>query len=140
MWKLTRQPHRVFARNPLLAVVFAVDFEPILKIGEGKSIPDFQELIRARFPSFTEGEVMEFEIKAPGNFETRQEKAFEFSASGDLKVVLAPRRLSRDARVHWSRDELYDDIRLILGALQEVYKPIVITRVGLRYINLFDRV
>lgn len=139
MWKLVREPHRVFARNPLAAVIFALDFEPILKIEDGNGIPDFQDSIRSRFPKYSEGMLIDVVI-TPDRAETRQAKAHEFSASESLKVVLSSRSVSRDARTHKSREELVDDVSLVLRALEDTYKPILVQRVGLRYVNIFDAV
>lgn len=138
VWKLEKRALKVYERNPLLAVIFAVDFEPILKIGEGHNVPDFQERIRARFPQYSEGQSIEIKIEGPGRTAVKEEKAFEFSATPQvIKVVLSPHRLSRDAREHKSRDVLISDVKLLVDALAETYKPVA-TRVGLRYVNLID--
>jgi uncharacterized protein (TIGR04255 family) len=120
--------------------LFAVDFEPILKIGEGHKVPEFQERLRARFPQFSEGQSVEVKITAPGQIETRLEKAYEFGSLANSKIVLSPRRLSREADKHQTREEVFRDIALIVEALDDIYKPITVHRVGLRYVNLFDAV
>ena len=51
-WRLPEHDLHTYPRNPLVAVVAQLRFDPILKIAD--RVADFQDRVRARFPKFEE--------------------------------------------------------------------------------------
>lgn len=135
-WQLDEHPHRVFPRNPLVAVIVDLRFSPILKVGKG--IPDFQDLVRDRLPAFQEDVARVVNIQPMGGIEVREEKVFAFVRE-TTKLTLTSGSLSIEARGHTSREELFRDFTLGLTALQETFAPIHPQRLGLRYVNIIDK-
>ncbi|MCC5858600.1 MAG: TIGR04255 family protein [Ectothiorhodospiraceae bacterium] len=138
-WRLTRNELREYPRNPLVAVVGQLRFHPILKIGRGQHIEDFQDRIRHRFPLFSEEEQHSVRI-LPDGIESRRERRFQFlTTDKSLKLSLGETSLSLESRDHRSHREFIEDFDLAACALKAVFEPINSTRLGLRYVNVLDR-
>jgi uncharacterized protein (TIGR04255 family) len=138
VWKVPKSKHQIFGRNPLTMVVCALDFDPILRISEGKGVGEFQELVRHRFPQYSEGETLDVKITTE-QVETQKTKAFEFSSADEkTKLTMGSRRIARETRAHQSSIALIEDMSLALRALSDIYSPVAFRRLGLRYINIVD--
>jgi uncharacterized protein (TIGR04255 family) len=136
-WRLPEHQHRTFSRNPLVAVIAQLRFDPILKIQA--TVAEFQDKVRGRFPRYeqTEGQAIEL---APGGMRVRKVADFRFSAKTEpTTVVLGDQGLAIEYRAHQHRDVLFTDFELVANALDQVYRPISPTRLGLRYVNVIDR-
>jgi uncharacterized protein (TIGR04255 family) len=141
-WRLEAREHRVFERNPLVAVVVQVRFHPILKL-EAR-VPEFQDQIRSRFPVFEKRHVQQVTFQVtpgPANkVDVRHEDQFLFArADGSASLMLGPGSLTLENRSHLHHKELLDDFVPALKALEQVFRPVAPLRLGLRYINVIDR-
>lgn len=136
-WALPSQPHRVFERNPLVAVVVELRFFTILKVPD--RIADYQDRLRGTFPIFRE--VTQQLVKlGPAPVEVKAEKLFNFAKPDEAAVLtLSTASLSLEARRHERREHFISDAKLGLDSLAAVYGSIVINRLGLRYVNVVDR-
>lgn len=137
IWKFKRHNRRVYPRNPLDTVVAQLKFQPILRIGAGGSIADYQDLIRSRFPGFGEGEIRSLTVGPDTNVASKSEKVFHFLRDTDkCQVQLSADNVLVETKDHKNRDDLLADLEVVVGALEKVYSPIQPTRFGVRYINV----
>lgn len=140
----------VFGKNPLDQVICQIRFPPILKIDT--EVPaDFQERIRQEFPEFSEkieinldlthdknspisSEMIPKVVKAPGT------KNYEFSSEDNIWKINLTRNFVALSTSHYERWELFKG-KLVpaFQALQDIYKPSHISRIGLRYIDVIQR-
>ncbi len=143
----SESPRVIYERNPLHEVICQLQFPPILKI-VGDSPFQFQEAIRARFPSLQE----RFQdVEAPPGVPAtvlemlrglakRQVIGYEFmSEDGRWKVALTRDFLAISTSRYSRWEEFQEQLTLPLKALVEVYNPSFFSRVGLRYQNLIRR-
>ncbi len=136
IWQLTQQPHKVYPRNPLVAVIVDLRFSPILKIAKG--VPEFQDMVRNSFPEFREETSRFVNLQPLGGIEISEDKVFSFIRE-TTKLSLSTGALTLEARGHHDREELIRDFSVGLEALKKIYSPIHALRLGLRYINLVDK-
>jgi uncharacterized protein (TIGR04255 family) len=130
--------HETFERNPLVAVVVQLRFNPILKIG--KHVADFQDKVRERFPGYAEGESEIVRFRPPSNVEVKKQPHFLFhSVDGAKTVTLGVEAVAIENRDHRGHREMLDDVALVVDSLLDYYGPIVPTRLGMRYINNLSR-
>lgn len=135
-WTLSDHPHRVFARNPIVAVVTQLRFDPILKVRE--YVPEFQDAIRQSFPKFEEREA-EFLDVSPAGVRVQKATEFVFRSRDDVAtVVLGTNAVGLDYRIHRQRSDLLRHAALAYGKAIELLKCSP-TRLGLRYTNVIDR-
>lgn len=140
IWQIERSKHKVFARNPLDTVIAQLKFQPILRIGSGKGVPDFQDLIRKSFSGYAEGEIRNVHVGPDTQVSTKVEKVYHFLRESDsCKVQLSSDNVLLEAKDHRSRDELLEDFGVVMGALEQIYSPIDSTRFGVRYINIIRK-
>ena len=78
-WTVRAQPHKVFVRNPLVAVIVELRFFPILKLAEKDKVADFQELVRATFPAFQDVTRQLVNVGPAAPVEVRSERLLHFA-------------------------------------------------------------
>jgi uncharacterized protein (TIGR04255 family) len=140
IWQIDKKKRQVFDRNPLSNVVVQLRFRPILRIGEGKGVADFQELVRQSFPGYVENEIRNFTIDIETQVSTKREKAFQFIRPEDeCKVQLSSDNVLIETTNHRNRDNLIRDMEIVTNALTEVFSPINTQRLGVRYINVIRK-
>lgn len=138
IWKFPYYQHAVYQRNPLVAVVVDLRFSPILKISTG--VPEFQDHVRVAFPDFLEESTRVVNLQPLGPIEVKEDKIFSFLNQSQSKLSLTTGALTLEARGHHDREQLIRDFTVGLRALEESFRPIRVLRLGLRYINLLDKV
>jgi uncharacterized protein (TIGR04255 family) len=126
-------------RSPLVRVVAQVRFPGILKINNKESVALFQEEIRRAYPLFEQeiGQQLHIEM-TPGAPIMRQDPnvVWRFlDAERNWRVTLGTDTVSLEAENYSSRDEFVSRLNNILGAMQLIFDPRIVLRVGLRYIN-----
>ena len=126
---------------PLNEVVCQVKFPPVLRIGK-ESPSDLQEKVRDRFPQLEVEQAVQVQVPGIGSRggPTVHSPApvYRFkSPEGERSISLAIDFLavSTNRYSHW--DSFLQDLLFAWDAVQEVYKPPYLTRVGLRYVNEF---
>lgn len=136
-WKLPPQDHRVFERNPLVAVIVELRYHPILKVPA--KVADYQETVRARFPAFQQLQTQTINL-GPGPVQVRPSETYCFAKPDESAMLsLSTASLSLESRKHARREQLLADVKLGLDALLRVYGELSMTRLGLRYVNLVDK-
>ena len=138
----------VYSRNPLHEVICQLQFPPILKI-VGTSPFEFQEAIRAKFPSLQER--FQDEVEAPAgvpaavlemlrSLAKRRVIGYDFTSEDNRWKVVLTRDFLAISTGDYSRwEEFREQLTLPLQALIQVYSPSSFSRVGLRYQNLIRR-
>ena len=136
-WTLPSQPHRVFERNPLVAVIVELRFFPILKVPA--KVADYQDSVRTTFPAFQEAS-RQMVTLGPAPVEVRAEQFFAFSkADESATLTLSTSSLSLEVRQHERREQLFADVKVGVDALSAVFGPIASKRLGLRYVDVVDQ-
>ena len=137
-WQLEQKPHRHFARNPLAVVVTQLRFHPILKVDA--KVADFQDAVRAHFPTFGTQMSKQVTLLAGESIEVRDEKVFLFSSpADDLTISLGVNSIALESKKYTHHRDFLAKADLAFKALEAVYRPIAPTRLGLRYVNVIKR-
>lgn len=139
-WSIPTAEYARFRRNPIQLVVTQLRYHPILKVGE--KVPDFQDLVRGRFPAYSVQNGQSVVFQGMGQAASvNQQRVFQFdkvpAESG--RLALTTTSLSLESRRHVDRSEFQGDMVHAVGALAGVCGPVSATRLGVRYINVIDR-
>ena len=143
-------PRVIYAKNPLQKVICQWRFPPILRIDS--EIPSaFQEAIIAEYPLYVEKPELQSDVRvalmsdqapdiARQLASTTLVKNHEFSSEdGVWKVNLARTFLAITTTVYSRWEEFESKFRSSYEALLQIYTPPFFTRIGLRYIDVFQR-
>ncbi len=139
----------IYERNPLIEVICQMRFPRILSINE-KAPADFQDKIRKIFPLFEEQTEQEQQFafdaipgetpSLPRFIQSESNKNYRFSTEDNLWHI---NLTSRFLALSTSNYRKWEDFKKILEkpmqALLEVYQPVFFERIGLRYVNAFNR-
>jgi len=128
----------IYKRNPLTKVICQLRFPPILRIDT--EVPSlFQEAIRNSFPLYNE-KVELMQTTAVGLTKTASNRNHEFCSDDSIwKINLTRTFLSISTSQYHHWEEFIEKFLISTEALLSIYHPPFFTRVGLRYINVFDR-
>jgi uncharacterized protein (TIGR04255 family) len=136
-----------YRRNPLDRVVCQLRYPPILKID--LEVPaDFQDRVRQEFPNYVEKTELRLDFPSkPVPQETLAQlvqsaatKNYEFLSEDRSWQINLTRNfiaLSTNSYIRW--EHFRDKLQLPLQALTNVYTPLHISRVGLRYVDVIKR-
>jgi uncharacterized protein (TIGR04255 family) len=139
-WNVAPQPHKVFIRNPLVAVVVELRFFPILKLAEQTQVATFQERVRETFPTFQDVTRQLVNLGPAMPVEIRSERLFNFAKQDESSTLtLSTSSLALESRRHERREHFINDAKVGIEALTDTCGPLVPTRLGLRYVNLVDK-
>ena len=140
----------IYKKNPLDKVICQLRYPPILKI-DSEVPAEFQENIRADFPFYKENFEIQQEITvgirrqlAPEilnqSKKSEMSKNHEFTSQDNIwKINLTRTFLSISASKYRRWEDFFEMFKPSIRALQKVYAPPFFTRIGLRYIDIFDR-
>jgi len=140
----------IYNKNPLNNVICQLRYPPILRIDS--EVPShFQEAIIKTFPLYNEKIELQHEIalglKPEASSElvkhltkTSTNKNHEFSSEdGILKVNLTRTFVSISTSQYRQWENFIEKFQTSIKALLDIYKPPFFTRIGLRYIDIFER-
>lgn len=140
----------VYKKNPLNKVICQLRFPPILRIDS--EVPSkFQDVVRETFPLYNEKVELQQEtalgLKAQFPPElikqltkTSVNKNHEFaSADGIWQINLTRTFLSISTAKYERWESFIETFKPSIEALFKIYQPSFLTRIGLRYIDIFDR-
>jgi uncharacterized protein (TIGR04255 family) len=141
--------HVTYADNPLDNVICQVRFPTILRIDAEPPLA-MQERLLPDYIHFKESQAVLFNIKMAGKpiasgddlgeMPASATKAYEFSTDDKRWTISLTRNfLSLSTPDYQNWGEFRSRFETALSVLLEVYKPAVITRVGLRYIDVIVR-
>lgn len=140
----------IYAKNPLNSVICQLRFPPILRI-DTQPPAGFQEAIRARHPLYqTKKEVTQEALAklnvdntvdpVPGMFNTSTSLNHEFlSEDRHWKINLTRTFLAITCEDYERWDVFSERFRKPFEALRREYNPPFFTRIGLRYVDVFER-
>jgi uncharacterized protein (TIGR04255 family) len=136
-------PRKVFATSPLVLTLCQINFNVRPNIRDESIIQDFHAAIAEDYPvsnSIQQVEA-EFEIGGSNNqggmrSDTRQTTIWQFSdPSEDWIVSLSANSVSLQTRRYQRFEEFGSRLLMVLNTLFSMTKPIVVQRIGLRYID-----
>lgn len=133
----------LFRNNAIETALTQLTFPPILKIG--KEVPvQFQEAVRHDYPFFRvrEATVLPPELQAFQAMLPKevQVKLYDFaSADQAWTLTLSQDFLALQTTKYTRWEEFRDRIETAFQLLVEIYQPSFVSRIGLRYQDLFDR-
>lgn len=139
----------IYNKKPLDTVICQARFPTILKIDT--ELPSaFQEKLSPQYMDLTEGQEVVFGIQLGGKPDVPAEeikqlttpaiKNYGFASEDDKwKVNLTRNFISLSTTDYNKWEEFKTRFELVLNAFIDVYKPILFTRIGLRYIDVIVR-
>ncbi|MCB9587998.1 MAG: TIGR04255 family protein [Polyangiaceae bacterium] len=134
-WQLPSVEHKVYARNPLIAVIVDLRFQPILRIQRG--VADFQDAVRPRFAGYQPSKAQTVQMQPFGPIRVEDETIHRFLGD-QYAISLTNQSLTLEMQAHDSKDGSFELFEFGLRALQKLFEPIMPVRLGLRYINHID--
>jgi uncharacterized protein (TIGR04255 family) len=140
----------IYKKKPLTRVVCQLRYPPILRIDS--EVPSaFQDCIRSDYPLYTEKVEFQQEIAAGPGVQVSPEmvkqltrtsvtKNHEFCGEdGAWKINLTRTFLSISTSEYVRWEEFTKRFRSSYDGLLAIYKPPFFARIGLRYVDIFDR-
>jgi len=127
-----------YAKNFLTKVIARVDYQPILMLDTEKP-SKFQDLVRDEYPRLKELQGVGIELPKSGGPPVSVEKLpiiwklQDKSRENHLDISSKYFALITSKYVRFS--EFYERLTRVWNGFVEIYKPSIITRIGLRYIN-----
>ena len=122
--------------DPLVRVVAQVRFAPVLSVREQGFIAPFQEDIRAAYPLAQKEIQQEVALGPRGIQQVAESVLWRFSdASSTWEVALSENFVSLACSDYSDRDDFLSRLRVALDAVGHRIRPVLTSRVGVRYIN-----
>ena len=146
MAETTLQRER-YLNCPLIEVVFQLNFPAILSIDNQDPV-SFQESIREAFPNYQKSYEQEnqFFINTASaqiipQASQRQTRTIHSFVSKDLKwkIVLARNMMAFSTLAYIQWEDLLERFKNPLDSFIDIYRPAFFNRIGLRYVDAFDR-
>jgi len=140
----------VYKKNPLINVICQLRYPPILRI-DSEVPSQFQEAIRSDYPLYNERTEVQHEIAAGMKPQFPQEinvqltrtgitKNHEFcSENGVWRINLTRTFLSISTSEYHRWEDFVQRFSSSSKKFLEIYNPPFFTRLGLRYVDIFDR-
>jgi uncharacterized protein (TIGR04255 family) len=130
---------RHLSKAPLERVIAQIRFPVILKIEDKSAVSDFQEAIRRDYPVLQEMQTQTMQIQmgptGPSSVSAIS-RNWQFSnALGTWKLVLARDTLTIESISYESRADLLARWNVAINALNASFRPEIVLRIGMRYID-----
>lgn len=131
---------KILEKNQLLEVICQLRFFDILKINAEEPAP-FQEAIRADYPQYSKKvEQLPPRIENGKAIQQGTVNNHQFiSADGHWKISMTKSFIALSTQHYTRWEDFAKRLDKVLAAFIQVYQPSGFTRVGLRYINAFNR-
>ena len=121
---------------PLIRVIAQVRFPAILSIEKKDFVGSFQEAIRDKYPILQPEQTQGLVFGSQGIVQAIPQITWRFVDTTDSwRVSLAPNFLALETTAYSSRSDFLKRLENILIALNESFKPAIVERFGLRYID-----
>lgn len=123
-------------KAPLVRVIAQMTFPAIVSIGKNEFIAPFQEALRPEYPVLRSEQAQGL-ILGPQGFSAASPQAiWRFcDVKGTWRVSLAPHYVALDTADYVSRADFIERLSRVLQALAVHVSPIVMDRLGIRYID-----
>ncbi|MEN6439674.1 MAG: TIGR04255 family protein [Syntrophobacter sp.] len=128
-----------YCRNFLTNVIARVDYQPILVLTREMPI-DFQERIRQEFPRFQRSFPFKLTIPPEGEAQSVQKPVFwQFKDKMESNTVtVSADFISCETKNYTKFNEFVQKLSSTYNTFCELYKPALIKRIGLRYVNQIE--
>ena len=118
----------------LVKVVAQVRFTPILSVSEQHFIAPFQEAIRAVYPQIRKEKQQQATVEAGGELKMEESVLWRFVDMDDnWQVSLSDGFVALDCSTYSDQANFLERLQLILDALGVCIRPVMTSRVGVRY-------
>lgn len=130
-------PERItLAHAPIVYVIAQVQFPLIMRIREDSFIVEFQDRIRKIYPFVERVEAVPITLPGSTPDTGGTEVHWNFSSvDKKWRVVLATSTISLETKDYHGHTDFIERFGFILSALADTVQPVVMTRIGYRYIN-----
>lgn len=134
------QARVIYDRNPIFEVVAQLRYPVVLQIGLEQPVK-FQEVVRKAFPFLDLGQSISLNLNIESGKETRQAKSFYefYSLDKSFKITLTDEFVALTAKKYTKWEDFSNLATLMVDGIDAAYGIPFFTRVGLRYIDLVDR-
>jgi uncharacterized protein (TIGR04255 family) len=141
-WSYTDIEYTEYVRNPLVSTDIEIRFFPILEIIEDSlKSASIQELLRGRFPRYKRVSNKLVSVSEDSAVAVSDEIQHVFSQeNGDISLYLGSESLRVSSANHKNKKEAISGIILGYEALLKIFGSLSITRLGVRYVNVIDKV
>jgi len=120
--------------DPLVRVVAQVRFAPVLSVREQGFVAPFQEAIRGTYPLANKEMQQQVAPGAQGMLQVAESVLWRFSDASDTwQVTLSEDFVSLDCSDYTDREDFMGRLRATLDALGTHIRPVLSSRVGVRY-------
>lgn len=127
------------ARPPLDRVLAQVQFAPIINIDNRNFVAGFQGELRTKYPFFEEGAEQALLFEAGPNGQTlsqRQRPVWRFfDVDRNWRISLTSESIALDVKTYSSRNDFLERWAEILQIVESEFTPVLIVRIGMRYID-----
>lgn len=140
MIMFSNQPRKLYRRRQLIEVICQLRFPEILMI-EAKEPAAFQDTIRQAYPQYgKKAEQLPPQTVAGKPVDQGTVNNYQFiSADNAWKVSLTKSFIALSTTRYTSWEEFAKRLDVILAAFIKTYQPSYFSRVGLRYMNAFNK-
>jgi uncharacterized protein (TIGR04255 family) len=127
------------ANAPLERVLAQVQFTPIAKIDDKSYIVGFQDDFRASYPFFEEAVEQLLQLGLGAGVQSVSpinRKVWKFlDAEKNWRITLTSEAVTLEVRKYTSREDFLERWSKILSAMVTHFKPTLVVRVGMRYVD-----
>ena len=135
---LSSLPHKVeipLARAPLIRVLTQVRFPPAFSFDKQEKIEELHNSLKESYP-VARCETAPGIITPEQEVLQRPENIWQFcNIKNDASVVIAKNFITFSTSAYSGRKKFFEDFSIILNAFNEHISPIVVERIGVRYMN-----
>lgn len=123
-------------RAPLVRVIAQVKFPMVAAIEKAEVVAPFQSLLRDAYPLMRQENSVEITLPPVASVQPTSKTLWRFSdTSNAWKVSLTSDFLALETTAYKSRSDFLARFELLLGHLESTFKPGLVDRLGLRYID-----
>lgn len=122
--------------DPLVRVIAQIRFSPVLSVQDQGFIAPFQEALRVVYPLAEKDMQQQFAPGPHGALQISESVVWRFSDLGKAwQVSLSETFVALDCSNYTDRGDFIGRLRQLLEAAEAHVRPVLVTRVGVRYIN-----
>ena len=141
-FQLPDMPHVIYENPPLALALCQVRYNSVLNVTNASFVAPFQTAIQDQYPLVTATPIHELGVQweasvgQPNIFQGTPSLQWQFTDQEDnWKIVLTPDFFSIETRIYDQFNDFLDRLHNALNALIQHIRPLIGSRIGLRYIN-----
>ena len=122
--------------TPLTGVVVQISFHEVRSIATAEFIANFQEHIRADYPSHKKEKNLVLQLTADGVKSNSNFRSWHFfDLARDWRLSLTTNFIALKTRSYQSRQDFARRTKAVVRALSTTVNPEMMTRIGIRYVD-----